>query len=71
VVISWTSTDNISVARQTLMFSAPDKNFTTEIVSGLSPQIQSFTWTVPASVPKWLFGISRGNERNLKNEYRF
>lgn len=50
--ISWTSTDNIGVASHSLVFSAPDQNFVTEIASGLSAQVQSFTWRIPGIIPK-------------------
>jgi hypothetical protein len=45
--IRWTSTDNVGVTSQDILFSNDGVNFNTNIASGLSASAQQFNWSVP------------------------
>ena len=59
LVITWKSTDNIGVVSHDLLFAD-----TTPVVSGLPGSTQTFTWTVPASIPKKTVGTVRVTARD-------
>ena len=52
VTINWTSSDNIGVTSQEILFAADGVTFSTPVIVGLTGDRQSFTWTVPDSLPK-------------------
>lgn len=52
VLISWQSSDNTAVTGHNLSFAVDGTAFSTTVVTGLPGSTQSFTWTVPATVPK-------------------
>lgn len=59
LAITWKSTDNIGVTSHDLLFAD-----TTPVVSGLPGATQSFTWTVPASIPKKTTGTIKVTARD-------
>ncbi|MBX7220442.1 MAG: hypothetical protein K1Y36_10895 [Blastocatellia bacterium] len=57
LVISWKSTDNIEVKEHEVYFAADGEDFDVLVVAGLPGTAQSFTWTIPNSVPKTTNGV--------------
>lgn len=57
VVISWSSSDNIGVAKHDLLFAADGRDFSTPIAAALPGDMKAFTWTIPASLPKTKAGV--------------
>ena len=52
VTISWSSSDNIGVASQEVLYATDGTTFSTTVVTGLTGTQQQFAWTVPASLAK-------------------
>jgi hypothetical protein len=52
VIITWNSSDNTAVASHEILFAADGMTFSTPVIAGLAGNKQSFTWTVPDSLPK-------------------
>ncbi len=52
LTITWTSSDNTAVASHDILFAEDGANFSTTVIAGLAGNEQSFTWTVPDSLPK-------------------
>ncbi|MBX7222559.1 MAG: right-handed parallel beta-helix repeat-containing protein [Blastocatellia bacterium] len=59
LTITWKSTDNIGVVSHDLIFADA-----TPVVSGLPGNAQTFTWTVPASIPKKTVGTVKVTARD-------
>ena len=57
LVISWKSTDNVSVASQEIVYADNGQVFSRTVVSGLPGATQTFEWTVSSSVPKTTNGL--------------
>ena len=52
VTISWSSSDNIGVASQDVLYATDGTTFATTVVTGLTGSQQQFAWTVPAALAK-------------------
>jgi hypothetical protein len=57
VTISWTSADDRGVASHDVVFAPDGSSFMVPVASGLAGDASSFTWTVPAAVPKTKTGV--------------
>ncbi len=52
LTITWTSSDNVAVASHDIEFAEDGVSFSSTVMAGLAGNEQSFTWTVPDSLPK-------------------
>ncbi|MBX7223407.1 MAG: GPI anchored serine-threonine rich family protein [Blastocatellia bacterium] len=50
--ISWESSDNEALARHDLLLALDGVNYSTTVVTGLSGAARSFTYAIPATLPK-------------------
>ncbi|MBI4748869.1 MAG: hypothetical protein HY774_10300 [Acidobacteria bacterium] len=57
LVIGWQSSDNVGVQSHDLRYASDAVTFSTVIVSGLAGNAQTFSWTVPRSLPKTSTGV--------------